>query len=143
MAKKPKSKKKPTYTKNPGLGQAKAPTLIKQNGDRIVAQSELTQLQDKREEVQRQLDKLEADILELKNRRKEELLAELKELGLDMPRVSAASSSGDGGKRKGRPKGFKMSDEQKKAMAEGRRKAREAKAGNKTEQPTLQEAAEG
>lgn len=127
-----KSKKKPTYTKNPGLSQAKAPTLIRQSGgERVMAQSELSQLQDKREDVQRQLDKLDADILELKNKRKEELLAELKELGLDVPRVSAASSSGDG-KRKGRPKGFKMSQEQKDAMKAGRQKAKADREAAKT-----------
>lgn len=95
-----------------------------------MAQSELAQLQDKREQLQGELDKIDADILTLKNKRKEELLAELKELGLDVPRVAAASSSGNG-KRKGRPKGFKMSDAQKQAMKDGRAKAkadREARA---------------
>jgi hypothetical protein len=128
MAKKPK--KKPTYTKNPGLSQAKAPTLIRQSGERVMAQSELAQLQDKRENVKRELDKLDADILALKNKRKDELLAELQALGLDVPKMTA-TSTGDGGKKKGRPKGFTMSEDQKKAMKEGRQKAkaeREAKA---------------
>jgi hypothetical protein len=55
MAKKPKAKQ-PTYTKNPGLSRAGKPTLIKQNGDRIVAQSELAQVQEKREKLQAQLE---------------------------------------------------------------------------------------
>lgn len=102
MAKKPK--KKPTYTKNPGLSQAKAPTLIKPNGDRIVAQSELTQLQQKREQIQSQLEEVDTQILELKNKRKEELLEELKALGLDVvPKTTASASSGDN-KKKGTKK---------------------------------------
>lgn len=88
-----------------------------------MAQSELSQLQEKRDKLQTQLEELDGEILELKNKRKAELLAELKELGLDMPRVTAASSASDG-KRKGRPKGFKMSDSQKEALREGRARAR-------------------
>src|SRR5688572_7543631 len=111
MAKKPKSKKKPTYTKNPGLSGAGKPTLIKQDGERIVAQSELAQLQEKREKLQAQLEELDGEILELKRKRKEELMAELKELGLDVPRVTTVAASGEGGKKKGRPKGSKLSPE--------------------------------
>jgi hypothetical protein len=130
MAKKPLSKKKQTYSKNPGLSQAKAPTLIRQDGgERIVAQSELAQLQDKREDLQRELDKIDGQILELKNKRKDELLAELRELGLDVPRVKAKTQSTDG-KRRGRPEGFKMSDAQKQAMREGRQKAKAARQAN-------------
>ena len=49
MARRPK--KKATYTKNPGLSGSGKPTLVKQDGERIVAQTELAQLQDKREKL--------------------------------------------------------------------------------------------
>ena len=106
--------------KNPGLSQANAPTLIKATGERIVAQSELSQLQEKRDKLAAQLQEVDTQILEHKNKRKEELLAELHDLGLDVPTVSTWS-------RKGRPKGFKMSEDQKQAMRDGRAKAKAAR----------------
>jgi SMC interacting uncharacterized protein involved in chromosome segregation len=114
------SKVKTSQRKNPGLSQAKAPTLIKATGERIVAQSELTQLQEKRDKLAAQLQEIDAQILEHKNKRKEELLAELHDLGLDVPTLSTWS-------RKGRPKGFKMSEEQKQTMRDGRAKAKAAR----------------
>ena len=97
-----KSKKNPTYTKNPGLSGSGKPTLIKPDGARIVAQSELSQLQEKRENLQNQLEEIDSQILELKNKRKAELLAELKELGLDVvPKGTASASTGES-KKKGK-----------------------------------------
>jgi hypothetical protein len=111
-----------------GLANDNRPAvLIRSTGERVMAQSELAQLQDKREKLQAQLNELDDEILAMKNKRKEELMAELKELGLDLPRLSP-SSNGDG-KRKGRPKGFKMSEEHKQALRDGRAKARASREG--------------
>jgi hypothetical protein len=64
-------------------------------------------------------------------------MEELHSLGLDDMQVRkprAAASTGER-KRKGRPRGFRMSDEQKKAMREGRQKARAAREGG-TDEPS-------
>jgi hypothetical protein len=71
--------------------------------------------------------------LELKRKRKEELMAELKELGLDVPRVSTTASSGEGAKKKGRPKGSKLSPEIIQRMKDGRAKAKAAREGKNVE----------
>lgn len=117
-----------------GLADDKRPIVLnKQDGSRLVAQTELAQLQDKREKLQAQLEEFDDQILELKNRRKEELLAELKSLGLDVVPATKAKASTNDGKRKGRPSGFKMSEAQKKAMREGREKAKAAREGKAAE----------
>jgi hypothetical protein len=54
-------------------------------------------------------------MLELKKKRREELLAELEGLGLDMPKVKTKGAT-EGGKQRGRPKGYTMSEEHKQAM---------------------------
>lgn len=110
---------------NPGLSQASVPILNRQNGDRLMAMTELDQLEEKRRKLQSQLDEVESQVLALKTRRREELLEELRALGLD--EVPEVGGNGAGG-RKGRPRGFKMSDEHKQRMKEGRQRARDAKA---------------
>lgn len=127
------AKKKVPAKNNPGLGQASTPTLIKPNGERIVAQSELAQLQEKRDKVQADLDDLDRQLLELKKRRKEELLAELDALGLDV--TPRSTSSEPSGKKKGRPKGVPMSETHKQALRDGRAKARARREADK--QPTV------
>ena len=131
--------RKNALQKNPGLNTASTPTLVRQHtGERVVAQSELAQLQEKRDKMQADLHELDSQILVLKTKRKGELLAELEALGLDVvPAAKAkAASTGDGGKKKGRRKGFTMSEEQKKAMRDGRAKAKAAREG-KTAEPEL------
>ncbi len=59
------------------------PTLIKPDGRRLVAQSPLDQLLDRREDCQRQLDALDAQIREMKQQRRTVLLEELRSLGFD------------------------------------------------------------
>jgi hypothetical protein len=102
--------------------------LTKSSGERIVAQSELAQLQEKRDRLQADLHELDSQILALKTRRKDELLAELEALGLDVvPNAKTKSASTGDGKRRGRREGFKMSEQQKQKMREGREKARAAR----------------
>jgi len=57
-----------------------------------VAQSELAQLQDKRENLIAQLDEIDSQIMALKKKRQAELMAELEQLGLGVP---AAKASGE------------------------------------------------
>jgi hypothetical protein len=133
MAKQPKRKI------HHGLADDKRPiVLTKPSGERIVAQTELAQLQEKREKLAAQLEELDGQILELKKKRHEELMAELHALGLDIPKTAARTKSGPSGngKRRGRPEGFKMTDEQKQKMKEGRDRARAAKE-DKTADPEL------
>jgi hypothetical protein len=115
---------------NPGLGQALAPILNKQSGEKLMAMSELDQLEDRRRTLAGELEQVEAKILEVKKRRRDELLAELEGLGLDIPaaRVRTATSASGEGKRRGRPKGYMMSEAHKQAMREGRAKAKAARA---------------
>lgn len=89
--------------------------------------SELEKLQNQRDELVRQIDDLDARILVLKQQRKDELLAELKALGLDNPQGGAS--------RKGRPRGFALSEEHKAKLREGRERARRAKQEDSSEQP--------
>jgi hypothetical protein len=129
-----KLKRDTTYTKNPGLSGSGRPTLIRNSGERILAQTELSQLQEKRDKLQAQVEELDEQILQLKTKRKDELLAELRELGLD----TLVPGSGASGTRKGRPKGYKMSEEQKQALKDGRARAKNARAAGATsanEQP--------
>jgi DNA repair exonuclease SbcCD ATPase subunit len=56
-----------------------------------VAQSELGQLQDKREHLIAQLDEIDRQIMILKKKRQAELMAELEELGLSVPASKSAS----------------------------------------------------
>jgi hypothetical protein len=122
MAKKPKKV-------HHGLADDKRPiVLTKSSGERIVAQSELAQLQEKRDRLQADLHELDSQILALKTKRKDELLAELEALGLDVvPAAKARAASSRDGKRRGRPEGFKMSEQQKEKMREGRQKAKAAR----------------
>jgi hypothetical protein len=117
----------PKTKNNPGLGQAMAPILNKQSGEKIMAMSELDQLEDKRRGLAAQLEEIETQMLELKKKRREELLAELEGLGLDMAKVKTKGAS-EGGKQRGRPKGYTMSEEHKQAMRDGRAKAKAARA---------------
>jgi hypothetical protein len=144
MIKKLQLKKRPSYVtklyiNNPGLSGSGKPTLIKQDGERIVAQSELAQLQEKRDRLQDTLHELDSQILALKTKRKDELLAELEALGLDgVPVSRVKASTGEGGRKKGRPRGFTMSEAQKQAMREGRQKAKAARrAGNSDPAPSV------
>jgi hypothetical protein len=125
----------PKTRNNPGLGQSLAPILNKQNGEKIMAMSELDQLEEKRRTLAKQLEEVEGQMLELKKKRREELLAELQALGLDeLPRVKTKAAA-DGSKHRGRPKGYTMSEEHKQAMREGRAKA---KAARTTEAASIQ-----
>jgi hypothetical protein len=74
------------------LKDARHPVLVKKNGERIVAQTELGQLQEKRERIVAQLDEIDGEIVALKKKRHAELMAEIEELGLNAP-PSAASGS--------------------------------------------------
>src|ERR1700704_5967937 len=67
------------------LKDARHPVLVRQSGERLVAQSELGQLQDKREHLIAQLDEINSEIMALKKKRQAELMAELEELGLTVP----------------------------------------------------------
>jgi DNA repair exonuclease SbcCD ATPase subunit len=55
-----------------------------------VAQSELGQLQDKREHLIAQLEEIDNEIMALKKKRQAELMAELEELGLSVPAPRSA-----------------------------------------------------
>ena len=57
-----------------------------------MAQSELGQLQDKREHLIAQLDEIDSQIMAVKKKRQAELMAELEELGLSVP----TSRAGEG-----------------------------------------------
>jgi DNA repair exonuclease SbcCD ATPase subunit len=71
--------------KTHSLKDARHPVLVRQSGERLVAQSELGQLQDKREHLIAQLDEIDSQIMTLKKKRQAELMAELEELGLSVP----------------------------------------------------------
>jgi DNA repair exonuclease SbcCD ATPase subunit len=71
--------------KTHSLKDARHPVLVRQSGERLVAQSELGQLQDKREHLIAQLDEIDNQIMALKKKRQAELMAELEELGLSVP----------------------------------------------------------
>jgi len=87
MAKRPAGK---THS----LKDARHPVLVRQSGERLVAQSELGQLQDKRKHLIAQLDEIDGAIMALKKKRQAELMAELEELGLSAPTTRS------GGERK-------------------------------------------
>lgn len=70
--------------KTHSLKDARHPVLIKKNGDRIVAQTELGQLQEKRERIVDQLGEVDGEIVAFKKKRQAELMAELEELGLPL-----------------------------------------------------------
>jgi DNA repair exonuclease SbcCD ATPase subunit len=56
---------------------------------------DLEQLQERRTKLQEQIDEVDTKIYEFKKIRRDELMAELKELGLeDMPKMKTAASSG-------------------------------------------------
>src|SRR5258708_5358892 len=84
--------------KTHSLKDARHPVLVKKNGERIVAQTELGQLHEKREKIVAQLDEIDGEILALKKKRQAELMAELNELGLD----ASASAKVSGGKKTAR-----------------------------------------
>src|ERR1700704_4963712 len=78
------------------LKDARHPVLVKKTGERIVAQTEVRQLQEKRERIVAQLDEIDGEILALKKKRQAELMAELYELGLNVttsPKASADKKS--------------------------------------------------
>src|ERR1700754_1135238 len=76
--------------KRHSLKDARHPVLVRQSGERLVAQSELGQLQDKREHLIAQLDEIDSAIMALKKKRQAELMAELEELGLSIPTSRSA-----------------------------------------------------
>jgi hypothetical protein len=77
--------------KTHSLKDVKHPVLVRQTGERLVAQSELGQLQDKRNHLIAQLDAIDSEILALKKKRQAELMAELEELGLNVPTPRSAA----------------------------------------------------
>ena len=77
------------------LKDARHPVLVKKNGERIVAQTELGQLQEKRERIAAQLEEVDGEIVALKKKRHAELMAEIEELGLNAsPSALRASRNG-------------------------------------------------
>ena len=68
------------------LKNVRPPVLVRQSsGERLVAQSELDQLQEKRAKAAAQLEEIDAEILAFKKKRHGELLAEIQRLGLNVP----------------------------------------------------------
>jgi DNA repair exonuclease SbcCD ATPase subunit len=81
------------------LKNVRPPTLVRQSsGERLLAQSELDQLQERRDTLMAQVDEIDSEILAYKKKRQGELLAELEGLGLNMP--GARSAVGAGGEKK-------------------------------------------
>lgn len=79
--------------------------------------TEIVQLLEKRHRLQEQIAEIDGQILEHKNKRKDALLAELKDLGLDeLPRKL----------KPGRPKGYTMTEQHKEALRAGRARRKAA-----------------
>ena len=95
-----------------------------------MAQSEIDQLKDKRDKLASDLEDLDAQILDLKKKRYAELQAEMESLGMH-----SVPSPATLGKKKGRQRGFKMSDDHKAKLAAGRAKAKAARTGEEAKLP--------
>jgi DNA repair exonuclease SbcCD ATPase subunit len=90
----PMAKKKAAKTHS--LKDAKHPVLVrKSTGERVMAQSELDQLQDKRDRISAQLEEVDAEILAYKKKRQAELMAELEGLGLSVPGAKSAAAASE------------------------------------------------
>lgn len=96
-----------------------------------------TVAKEKEQSIKERIKQLEQEAQQLKQTRHDTLVGEIKErtdelseLGFDydVTLMGSAVEEKPKGTGKGRPKGFKMTDEQKRNMAEGRRKAKEARA---------------
>jgi DNA repair exonuclease SbcCD ATPase subunit len=77
------------------LKNVRHPVLVRQNGERLVAQSELDQLEEKRAKAAAQLEEIESEILAYKKKRYDELKKEMEALGLNVPAPAKLSAVGE------------------------------------------------